>query len=208
MNEIDKLAAAVIEARGRVPASNALLAGISGIDASGKGFVTGQLAEHLDAAGVRCAVIHADDWLNLPKTRFCPSNPAQHFYANAIRFEVLFESLILPLRSARSIGLTALLATETGAEYYQHHYDVAMADVILLEGIFLFKQRHVNYFDLKIWIECAFDTALRRAIARSQEALSLDETIRAYNEIYFPAQRLHLSIDDPRGAADIVFSNP
>jgi len=47
-----------------------LLVGISGIDASGKGFVTTRIAESLQKRRIKLAVISADGWLNLPHVRF------------------------------------------------------------------------------------------------------------------------------------------
>jgi uridine kinase len=77
----------------------------------------------------------------------------------------------------------------------------------LLEGIFLFKPTYRHYFDLKVWIDCSFATALQRTIARAQEGLSPAETKRAFETIYFPAQRLHLERDKPREHADVIFDN-
>jgi uridine kinase len=48
---------------------------------------------------------------------------------------------------------------------------------------------------------------LARAIDRAQEGLSAAKTIAAYETIYFPAQRIHLSRDNPRENADLVFEN-
>ena len=64
-----------------------------------------------------------------------------------------------------------------------------------------------DHFDLKVWIDCSFATALRRAMARGQEGLLPHEAKRAFETIYFPAQRIHLARDNPSKAADIVFTN-
>jgi uridine kinase len=80
-------------------------------------------------------------------------------------------------------------------------------DVILLEGIYLLKEAYRQLYDLSIWIECSFETALKRAVARAQEGLTPAETIRAYQTFYFPAQRLHFEFDAPMRAADIVLRN-
>jgi len=77
----------------------------------------------------------------------------------------------------------------------------------LVEGIFLFKPQYRKYFDLAIWIDCSFPTALARAIDRAQEGLSPANTIAAYDTIYFPAQRIHLAQDKPRENADLIFEN-
>jgi len=183
-----------------------MLVGISGIDASGKGYVTGKLSNELNSLGCKTAVINVDGWLNLPSVRFDPRDLAATFYRNAIRFDEMFESLIFPLRQTRSVDLTADYAEETATAYRKHHYRFEEIDIILLEGIFLFKREFVRHYDLRIWIECPFETALRRAVTRSQEGLDPDETIAAYEKVYFPAQTLHFDKDDPL-AADIIINN-
>jgi hypothetical protein len=51
------------------------------------------------------------------------------------------------------------------------------------------------------------DIAVERAIARGQEGLPEEQTIAAYRTIYFPAQELHLSRDDPKTAATLALVN-
>lgn len=205
-NIID-LAGLIEETRKQMPAGLAMLAGISGIDASGKGYISADLHAELTLRGLRTALINVDGWLNLPDIRFCDTNPGRHFYDHALRLDEMFERLILPLKSGRSIRLTADLATETAAEYHRFDYVFDNVDVILLEGIFLFKERFVAHFDLLVWIECSFETALKRAVFRSQEGLDRESTVRSYETIYFPAQRLHFEIDQPHLSADVLFDN-
>ena len=58
-----------------------------------------------------------------------------------------------------------------------------------------------------VWIDCSFPRALERAIARGQEGLPPADTIRAYETIYFPAQKIHFQRDDPKSAATMIFDN-
>jgi uridine kinase len=193
--------------RRKMPEERSLLVGISGIDASGKGLVTTKLAEQIRQKGLKVAVINVDGWLNLPHIRFNPQNPAQNFYENALRLEEMFERLVLPLKESRSLSLTADFAEETAAEYRKHEYFYEDIDIILLEGIFLFKNEFVKHFDARFWIECFFETALRRAVRRAQENLSPADTVRAYESIYFPAQRMHFRRDRPQDSADLIWFN-
>jgi uridine kinase len=55
----------------------------------------------------------------------------------------------------------------------RHPYEFREVDVILLEGIFLLKQELRAHYDLSIWIDCSFKTALARAIARAREAATM-----------------------------------
>jgi uridine kinase len=207
MVDMDSLVARILRRRAVVPKNRSLLVGVSGIDGSGKGYVAQQLVARLALKSVAAANINVDGWLNLPDRRFYPNELAKHFYAHAIRFEELFDQLVIPLRNHRSVNVVADFAEETARTYRKHTYCFKNVDVLLLEGIFLFKRDHRKLFDLTIWIDCSFATALARALTRKQEGLSLAATIRAYDTIYFPAQKIHMEKDQPREAADLIFAN-
>jgi uridine kinase len=205
---LDKSVSQIVRARLNIPpAERALLVGISGIDASGKGFVTAKVSERLRNCGWNIAAISADDWLNLPEVCINSDNYAEHFYEHAIRFDEMFEQLILPLREKRGISLTADCADAKATSYRKQAYEFHKIDIILLEGIFLFKPAYRHRFDLTIWIDCSFECALERAVERGQEGLPPAETIKAFKTIYFPAQLIHLARDNPRKAANYIFTN-
>jgi len=207
MSCIEEVVRKILERRANVPNTRSLLVGLSGIDGCGKGYLAAQLQAHLALHGVIPAILNVDGWLNLPQTRFDQNAPAVNFYENAIRLDQFFSQLVLPFRDRRSVHLVADLVEETASDYRKHTYDYADVSVILVEGIFLFKPQYRKYFDLAIWIDCSFPTALARAIDRGQEGLSAANTIAAYDTIYFPAQRIHLTQDKPRENADLIFEN-
>lgn len=205
--DADRAVQHVIDARGRIPRERALLVAITGIDGAGKGYVTRRLQEALAPTGLRAGMIGIDGWLELPHVRFGTDRPAAHFYRHALRFDALFETLVLPLRERRSIRLEADFTEETATEYRRHLWEYRDLDVILLEGIFLLKRELRRHHDLALWIDCTFTTALERAVARAQEGLSADATAAAYRRIYFPAQQIHVERDRPREAAQLVIAN-
>jgi uridine kinase len=207
MTDIDQIANAILQKRQMLTSDRSLLVGISGIDGSGKGYLAAQLQAHLALRGVIPAILNVDGWLNLPEKRFDQNAPAVNFYENAIRFDQFFSQLVLPLRDGRSIHLEADFVEEIASNYRNHNYHFKDVPVVLVEGIFLFKPQYRKYFDLAIWIDCSFPTALVRAIDRAQEGLSPANTIAAYERIYFPAQRIHLDQDKPRENADLIFEN-
>jgi len=204
---MNDLVARILGQRAAMPEGRSLLVGISGIDGSGKGYVAKQIEARLGQHSIAAANINADGWLNLPDTRFNSIEPAKHFYENAIRFDELFAKLLLPLRDHRSVDLVVDLAEETARNYRKHAYSFKSVDVVLVQGIFLFKREHRKVFDLAVWVECSFPTALARALARAQEGLSPAATIRAYETIYFPAQKIHFARDNPRKTANLIIDN-
>jgi uridine kinase len=205
--DLSGLASEVRSRRSSTSPGQALLVGLSGIDGSGKGFLAGELRRELERTDLRVALVNVDGWLNLPAIRFSQHDPAGHFYGHALRLEEMFSDLVLPLRERRTRRLIAQCAEETATAYRDHLYECRDIDVVLVEGIFIYKRAHRPCFDLAVWIDCSFETALERALCRSQEGLPRAETIAAYETIYFPAQRLHWWRDEPRRLADGVMVN-
>ena len=204
---IEDAAEAIVRQRTIIPDHQALLVAISGIDGSGKGYLTDKIATLLLKRGLNIANINLDGWLNLPEKRFSKINLPEHFYQHAIRFKELFDQLVFPLRDRRSIYLKADFTEETATKYRKHIYSFEEVDIILLEGIYLLKHQFQSYYNLSFWIDCSFETALERAIARSQEGLSPEETIQAYQTIYFPAQKIHFELDRPQQSAIARINN-
>jgi uridine kinase len=207
MVDIDDAVKRILRQRTIVPEERSLLAGVSGIDACGKGYVAQQIEACLGLHSVATASINVDGWLNLPHKRFDVRAPAKHFYEKAIRFDEFFKQLVLPLRDRRSVHLETDFTEEAALNYRKHTYSFKNVGVVLVEGIFLFKRDYRNFFDLTIWVDCSFSTALARALERKQEGLPPAATIRAYETIYFPAQRIHMDHDHPRDSADLIIAN-
>lgn len=185
----------------------ALLVAVSGIDGSGKGFVSKQLEQMLQEGGLAVANIGIDPWQNLPDVRLCDTNSGPHFYHNAMRFEALFDTLVLPLKQNRSVTVSMDYMEQTADVFRPHNYHYSDIDIVLLEGIFLLQPRWLAQFDLSIWVNCSEATALRRAIARNQEGLSEAELVAEYHKIYFPAQHFHNQLDKPQELADFILDN-
>ena len=206
LNQLDFLTSKIVATRSEKTAEQAVLVGISGIDAGGKGFITEKIAQRLQESGWRVATINADDWLNLPEVCLSRHKPAEHFYQHAMRFDEMFDRLIVPLKQNRAVTLVAECADAKGSRR-KHRYEFRKIDIILLEGIFLLKRAYREHFDLTAWVECPFDIALERAIKRGQEGLPPAETVKAFETIYFPAQRIHFTRDNPQAAADFIIQN-
>jgi uridine kinase len=187
--------------------SRAMLVAISGIDASGKGTLALAMERTLSMRGHRVALIGLDPWHHPKAVRFAEHDPGGHFYARAFRFDDLFRELIDPLSAHRSIRTTASLIDLATDGSHVQSFELHDIDIVLLEGIFLFKRAHRDRYDLSIWIECSFEKALERAIARNQEGQSSEELVRDYERIYFAAQRMHFALDEPRAFADMLIEN-
>lgn len=208
MANTDEAIALIVRERAKVAAQSALLVAVSGIDGSGKGYITEKIVTQLLLQRLRVASINIDGWLHLPEKRFSTEHSAEHFYKHGIRFEEMFGQLVLPLKEMRSHRTLAQLADATNASACREHlYEFEDVDIVILEGIFLLKKAFRAYYDLSLWVDCTFATALERAVQRGQEGLPREETIRDFETIYFPAQRIHIARDDPRTYSTLIITN-
>ncbi len=111
------------------------------------------------------------------------------------------------MRDRRSITIEVNFVEETANDYRKRLYEFKDVDVILLEAIYLLQPSFISYYDLSFWIDCSFETALERALARGQEGLPQQETVKAYQTIYFPAQEIHFQKDNPKSLATAIINN-
>lgn len=204
---IPELTESVASARRQCIDPPCLIVGLSGIDASGKGYVSEQLATLLNAAGIRTQVINGDGWLNPPSVRFSTIEPGRHFLEHGLRLDDLLNDFVAPLRAQGCIHTEVDHREETSAVATRRRYDWDDVAVAIVEAVFLFQPKYVHHFDLKIWIDCSNETALRRAIARGQEGLAPDACREAFQTIYFPAQQIHKDEHRPQELADLIFVN-
>ena len=207
MNSVNELTDNVIQKLQKHNADHLFTVAISGIDASGKGFITKQLEEELKNRGYAAANINIDPWQEPIPVRLKKEYAAENVYENIFRWDEFFKQLIFPLQEKKSIYLETQGIRTDADIYYPLTYDYQNLDVLLVEGILLFKRKYLSRYDLKIWVDCSFETGLQRAIMRNVENLDTEKLIDDYNTYYYPAQKIHLNRDNPLEAADIIFEN-
>ena len=207
MDPIKKLSTPILQKFYDHTPDHVFTVAISGIDASGKGYVAKRLENKLTGKGLRVANINIDPWQNPIPIRLKKENPAENFYQNVFRWDDVFGQLITPLRKAGTIRLATQLMYTHADEYFAFEFDFRNIDILLVESIFLFQQKYLRHYDLKVWIDCSFETGLKRALKRNVERLSKQKVIDDYQTYYYPAQRYHLQRDNPKHLSDIIYCN-
>jgi uridine kinase len=205
--DIPSLAGKLLNAFALHDKMTAFTVAISGIDASGKGYISKLLQEELENCGYFVANINIDPWQNPIPVRMQKENAAENFYHNVFRWNEVFEQLLMPLKKNRSICLQTKLIRSDADEYYCHTYQYEKIDFLLVDAILLLQSKYLSFFDFKIWIDCSFETGLKRAIQRNVEKLDEARLIHDYDKYYYATQRLHFEKDNPRQAADLIFNN-
>lgn len=189
------------------PPMNVFTIAISGIDASGKGYVAAQVKNFLDEKNLKVALLAMDEWQMPKSVALHDDNPAENFYHNVFRWNAFFDSLFFPLQKNKGVQLSVKQFSNPKDEVVTREYNFSNIDMIITEGIFLLKKDLYMLFDFKIWIECSFDKAMKRALHRNQEGRSDMDLAKDYNQYYFPAQQYHFEKDKPMQNADVVFDN-
>jgi uridine kinase len=181
--------------------------GVSGIDASGKGYIIKLVQKELETQGYKVANINIDPWQNPIPVRLQKENAVENFNTNVYRWNDFFEQLIVPLKNNKGIYLVTNGICTDADVYYSLVYDYREIDIILIDGILLFQEKYLSHFDYKIWVDCTFEKGLERAINRNVEKLDEKRLIHDYETYYHAAQRLHFERDDPKIIANVIFDN-
>src|SRR5690349_17356465 len=106
-NNVKKLTELVLREYRSYRNQSVFTVAISGIDASGKGFIAALLQNELEKQGLKVANINIDPWQNPITLRLKEENPAENFYKEVFRWDDFFTQLIIPLKEIGSIYFDA-----------------------------------------------------------------------------------------------------
>ncbi len=158
---------------------------IDGIDAAGKTTFADALAVRLRERGRSVSRASIDSFHNPPEIRYQRGNlsPEGYFY-DSFNYEALKSQVLIPFQTADP------------------------AAILVFDGVFLLRPELIDFWDVKIFIDIRFETALKRALQRDVELFgSTEEVIKRYQQRYLPGQKLYLESCQPAAKADIVLDN-
>ena len=132
----DELTTQILKKQASPGGKSALLVGISGIDASGKGNSCSELKLQLSKSGMHVAKLPQ---LMIGYILFLGSNSnwwCFDFIRKDFVIPELFQQLILPLKNKQSVRLQSFKTHLISAWVIPHTWHFVNTDIILLEGIF------------------------------------------------------------------------
>jgi phosphoglycolate phosphatase-like HAD superfamily hydrolase/uridine kinase len=191
----------------RQPISRPYVIAINGIDLSGKTEFTNRLAFYLQARQARVSVIHIDDFHQPRAFRNSGADPLENYWNRNIDIDLLVRTLLGPLCTDGMVKVDlTLLDVLTDRYETQRHFDIKKNDIVLLEGIFLFREELAPFLDYKIFIDISFVESRRRAFQRDVPLYG-EDIIQRYENKYWPAQARYLRNYHPQLTADLVIDN-
>jgi uridine kinase len=182
-----------------------LLAGINGIDNSGKSGFSMQLAAVLASLGLEPTLLSMESFTASKKARRARDYPeAERYYHKHYAMDRLREQLLLPLQG----GLASSVSYdhyETDRERVIEKKSISLntRSALLLEGPFLFQEDLSAYFDFRIYLVTDFERAI------DIELKDVPEKKRKKHEVRFVksrlgAQSLYLRKEAPWKRAHVV----
>lgn len=204
MNVLDSIASRIQLTRDQ---ATPYLVGITGMDAAGKTRFAEDLKAHLASSSFPVTIVHLDDFHNPKAVRYAGVSQVDNYLSRSIDFALFEERVLIPLRRARMLSFDdCLLDLDTDQYSRRVTYEVSPGDVVIIEGVFLFRKPWRQYFDLRIFLKVAAEVAIERGVTRDADRVGHDVRHR-YENKYMPAQALHFATDDPEGYADLAIDN-
>lgn len=184
-----------------------LVAGVTGIDTSGKTEFALALGRELAGRGAAVQLVHLDDFHRPKRERYAGASEAENYYERSFDLPRLVAEVLEPIRSTgRLRGELRLLDLHTDDYDLRRRYEVGPETIVVLEGVFLLRPELRDHLDLVVLLDMPFDVAHERARARDLPVFG-EDVLRKYREKYLPAQRRHFAEVDPRRVADVVVDN-
>ncbi len=181
--------------------------GVNGIDNSGKTTFAKSLSEYLDARGYESKVISIDDFHNPKDIRGKGENPVDAYYENAFDTERLIEEILEPIRNNQEVHkVLEILNLKTDIYDLKKEYHVNRNDIVIMEGVLLYKEPLDRYIDYKIYLNINFDTMMKRARERDEERFD-ENVVKRYKEKYIPIQKKYIEEDNPKLKSDMIIDN-
>ena len=183
---------------------------IDGIDAAGKTTLADELVCPLEERG-RPVIRASIDGFHRPRAdrhRRGADSP-EGYYHDSFDYAAVRAALLVPLGPGGSRSYRrAVFDFRTDTPATAPNEEAPSQAVLLFDGVFLLRPELADLWDYRIFVDVAFDVALRRAMTRDQPLFGSAAAVEArYARRYVPGQRLYLAAVRPSEHADVVIDN-
>ncbi len=186
--------------------SHPVRVGIDGVDGAGKTYLADELA---DAISDRNVIRASIDGFHHPKEHRYQKGrlSAEGYYKDSFNNQALIDSLLEPLGPSGNLEYRkAVFDYRTDSIVDAPLEQAKSNDVLIVDGVFLFRPELQDYWDIKIFVDVPFEVTIPRAIERYADG-DEEETRKHYRERYVPGQEIYFRESFPKEKADIVIEN-
>ncbi len=186
-----------------------LIVGISGRGGSGKSTLANKLVEYFQGNNISVLLLTIDSFVFPTTYRNRNPNAAEARYNDTYDFATLINTIVDSLRVRTSINREVLHISRASDTQVLKNIEFTGPGIVLVEGVHLFRQKHSDAIDYKIWIELSFEEGLARAVARSNHlgaGMTAEQIRHMYVNRSAPGHALYVKRDDPIGQSDITLN--
>ncbi|MFC2014481.1 hypothetical protein ACFLUP_00635 [Chloroflexota bacterium] len=181
----------------------AFVAGVNGIDCSGKSMFAESFEKFLVSRGLETQLISIDEFHNPVAYRYSGNTQIENYYNNSFNINTIIEKLMSKIKRGANYSIKLPVLNWQTDEYdTEKEYTFNQNTIVIFEGVFLFRKELSTHIDYKVFLEITFQESKRRAKIRDSEA-----SLRKYEEKYLPAQKRYLDEFPPAETADLIIDN-
>jgi len=204
---VDDLAK-LLMARARHVGDGVLRVAVTGITASGKSTLAGELVERTVALGTPCFRVAVDGFHNPRAVRYRRGREsAEGYYRDAYDYGLLLEHVLRPLGPGGDRRyIERGFDVEADARVEAPRLQAARGSIGIFDASFLLRPEVRDAFDYRVFVQTSFEEAESRGVRRDAAALGgEDEARRLYRVRYHEAQRIYFREAHPLEHADVIF---
>ncbi len=200
----------ITHAIGKIELPHPVRMGIDGMSASGKTVLADELAELLQEHGKKVIRAGLDGFHNPPEIRHRQgSMSVEGYMEDSFDYPAVREEVLHPLGPEGNRWYSPEIFDHQKGESVKPVLREASVDSILLfEGVMLFREELIDFFDFRILVICSEKVILERAKIRDLEHFgNLETLLEKYGHRFIPGQKKHLEENRPERTAHLLFFN-
>ena len=184
---------------------------INGKDASGKTIFADNFADYLKTKTNRQIIrISVDDFMNERKVRrTSTSSEGESCYFYTFNFDAFKQYVLEPLQAGGSrIYKTKNFDHATDTAALSEDKEADNDAIVIIDGVFLYKDDLVDYWSLKILLEVSDEIVVERGARRDTNRIGdYNKARQQYVDRYVASQAIYYKQTRPFKCADIVIDN-
>ena len=184
---------------------------INGKDASGKTIFADNFADYLKTKTNRQIIrISVDDFMNERKVRrTSTSSEGETCYFYTFNFDAFKQYVLKPLQAGGSrIYKTKNFDHATDTAALSEDKEADNDAIVIIDGVFLYKDDLVDYWSLKILLEVSDEIVVERGARRDTNRIGdYNKARQQYVDRYVASQAIYYKQTRPFKCADIVIDN-
>lgn len=182
---------------------------INGIEGTGKTIFTKSFTDYFLQNDLKAIHVSIDGFHNVNSIRYRQGrDSAKGYYEDAYNEAEFVQKVLRSSQLDIPVIVMRIHDMETDKILIEEPVKIGNETIILTDGSYLFKKAYREHWDLKIYLQTDFNTAMTRGIERDSELLGGAVNAKEkYENRYHKASAIYIEECKPKKFADIIIDN-